>query len=283
MLDKLIESRNNSEQTKTLRGFLLTTSTLVVSGVIFALIFSLFSQGLVMGQETIALSNLITPASIPNNAPTPPEQIKKSINSAEKNIKLKMPSRVTNTLRMDESPKKIPQEISTTPSNVKERPNSQFQIGLKDEDFPQASTSLQNGRDKSTTQGVGFGKDDSSEPEKIKKETPKVNKELPKPPPIEPKQEKKNVVVSRGVINGSAVRLVMPGYPSSAKSAGIRGKVTVQVMIDEEGKVISAKAIDGHVLFKQNAISAAQKSLFTPTTLSGNKVKVSGLIVYNFN
>ena len=54
------------------------------------------------------------------------------------------------------------------------------------------------------------------------------------------------------------------------------------VTIDENGSVISASAVSGHPLLKQAAEQAARSSKFSPTLLSGQKVKVSGLIVYNF-
>jgi len=53
-------------------------------------------------------------------------------------------------------------------------------------------------------------------------------------------------------------------------------------MIDEHGKVVSAKAVNGHPLLRQVAETAALNARFKPTTLSGIPVKVTGVIVYNF-
>jgi TonB family protein len=58
--------------------------------------------------------------------------------------------------------------------------------------------------------------------------------------------------------------------------------VTVQIVVDETGKVISAKAVSGHPLLLQSAQQAAYQARFSPTTLSGQAVKVSGVITYNF-
>jgi protein TonB len=85
-----------------------------------------------------------------------------------------------------------------------------------------------------------------------------------------------------GVMNGKAVRLVQPPYPAIAKAAHASGTVVVQVLIDESGDVISAHAISGHPLLQAAAASAARASKFTPTKLSGQPVKVSGVIQYNF-
>ena len=89
--------------------------------------------------------------------------------------------------------------------------------------------------------------------------------------------------VSGGVLNGKALALPKPTYPPAARSARASGVVTVEVVIDESGKVISAKAKDGHVLLRLAAVQAAQGARFSPTMLSGQPVKVSGEINYNFN
>jgi TonB family protein len=88
--------------------------------------------------------------------------------------------------------------------------------------------------------------------------------------------------ISGGVLNGKAVRLVTPTYPPIAKAAHASGAVTVRVLIDENGNVVSASAVSGHPLLQASAVSAARQSNFTPTKLSGQPVKVTGVIVYNF-
>jgi TonB family protein len=88
--------------------------------------------------------------------------------------------------------------------------------------------------------------------------------------------------VSGGVLNGKATNLVKPEYPKSALAVRASGAVNVQVTIDEEGKVISASAVSGHPLLRAAAVKAARESTFPPTRLSGQPVKVTGIIVYNF-
>lgn len=53
-------------------------------------------------------------------------------------------------------------------------------------------------------------------------------------------------------------------------------------MFDENGKVIWAKAIDGHPDLRQASEDAAWRSEFAPVKLSGQAVKVTGVIIYNF-
>lgn len=93
-------------------------------------------------------------------------------------------------------------------------------------------------------------------------------------PPVKP--------ISGGVLNGKATSLPVPVYPPAARSSRAAGMVTVEVVIDGNGKVISAKATSGHVLLQQAAVQAAQQARFTPTLLSGQPVKISGVINYNF-
>ena len=85
-----------------------------------------------------------------------------------------------------------------------------------------------------------------------------------------------------GVLNGKAIQLVQPAYPAIAKASRASGQVDVQVTIDEEGNVISAQAVSGNPLLHAAAVAAARASKFAPTKLSGQPVKITGKIVYNF-
>ena len=71
-------------------------------------------------------------------------------------------------------------------------------------------------------------------------------------------------------------------YSAAARAIRAGGQVKVQVTIDEDGNVIAANAISGHPLLMQASTSAAKSSKFSPTTLTGRKVKVTGVIIYNF-
>lgn len=99
------------------------------------------------------------------------------------------------------------------------------------------------------------------------------------PPPPKPPIPK---VVSGGVLNGKAISKPQPAYPAIAKAAKASGNVTVQVTVDESGNVISARAVSGHPLLQQSAVAAARQAKFSPTKLSGQPVKVTGVITYNF-
>jgi TonB family protein len=88
--------------------------------------------------------------------------------------------------------------------------------------------------------------------------------------------------ISKGVLNGTALTLTLPAYPAEARETKAGGGVNVQVTIDEQGNVVSAKAISGDPLLKAASEEAARNSKFAPTTLQGVPVKVTGVIYYNF-
>jgi TonB family protein len=88
--------------------------------------------------------------------------------------------------------------------------------------------------------------------------------------------------ITKGVLNGTALTLTIPTYPAEARETKAGGGVNVQVTIDEQGNVVSAKAISGDPLLRAASEEAARNSKFAPTTLQGVAVKVTGVIYYNF-
>ncbi len=88
--------------------------------------------------------------------------------------------------------------------------------------------------------------------------------------------------VSGGVLNGMALALPPPSYPDTARRMRQSGMVQVEVVVDENGKVISARALSGPGTLREVAVEAAYRARFSPTKLSGQPVKVTGQINYNF-
>ncbi|HXG85851.1 MAG TPA: energy transducer TonB [Pyrinomonadaceae bacterium] len=86
-------------------------------------------------------------------------------------------------------------------------------------------------------------------------------------------------VISGGIVNGKATKLPEPIYSREAKDSCASGEVKVEVLIDENGDVISAKAISGDELLRTSAVEAAKKAKFRTTHF---QVKVRGIVVYNF-
>jgi periplasmic protein TonB len=110
----------------------------------------------------------------------------------------------------------------------------------------------------------------------------------PPPPPARvaptpaPTPRKEPLHLSTSVLTGKAISMPPPPYPATAKQLGIQGSVAVQVSIDEQGRVLSAKATSGHPMLMPAAVQAAYRAHFTPTLLSGQPTKVTGVITYNF-
>ena len=88
--------------------------------------------------------------------------------------------------------------------------------------------------------------------------------------------------VSGGVLNGRALNKIKPAYPAAAREAGASGTVEVRIVFDETGKVIWVKAFSGHRQLRQAAEDAAWQTKFSPTILSGQPVRTSGILLYNF-
>jgi TonB family protein len=126
----------------------------------------------------------------------------------------------------------------------------------------------------------------ASGPVDVKVQAMNTNQQMPviaiDEPPPSPGPKPILKPVSGGVLNGTAVSLPPPVYPDAAKRMRTQGVVTVEVILDESGKVVSATAKDGPAILRDPAVQAAHKARFTPTKLSGQPVKVAGVIQYKF-
>jgi TonB family protein len=126
----------------------------------------------------------------------------------------------------------------------------------------------------------------ASGPVDVKVQNVSTNQPLPviqiDEPPPSPGPKPILKPVSGGVLNGTAVNLPPPTYPEAAKRMRTQGVVTVDVILDETGKVVSASASAGPTILRDAAVQAALKARFSPTKLSGQPVKVSGVINYKF-
>ncbi|MCA1626190.1 MAG: energy transducer TonB [Acidobacteria bacterium] len=279
MLDQLVESKNNTRENKSRGGILLTTSVLVVGLCFSAVVWSLFAKDLKMGSESFELSNLGAPIPIPEKAP--PAQIEKQA-KPEQSQKMKSfeITRQTNMARIDE-PQSAPDKISVTPNTQKSRPQGFFKFSNGPETEGQVFYS--NSKDGRAGNETAVGLSDQP----LQVENTEKTK-LPPPPQmkkplVEPIAKTKTIVVSRGVVNGKATYLPKPVYLAAARAVKAGGEVSVQVTIDETGNVVSAKAVNGHPLLKTEAEKAARNAKFSPTFLSEQAVKVSGIIIYKFS
>jgi TonB family protein len=81
---------------------------------------------------------------------------------------------------------------------------------------------------------------------------------------------------------GCPVSLVKPQIPDSARRMRRSGSVKVRVVVDEEGKVIYSRMVEGDKIFRIAAERAACRAIFSPTTSCGQKIKTEYIILYNF-
>ena len=101
----------------------------------------------------------------------------------------------------------------------------------------------------------------------------------PPPPVVKPPTTER---VTSKVLSSKALNLPQPAYPIIAKQAHVQGPVNVQILVDEQGKVISTQIVSGNPMLTSAAKEAAMRARFTPTILNGQPVKIQGVIIYNF-
>jgi len=83
-----------------------------------------------------------------------------------------------------------------------------------------------------------------------------------------------------GGLSGKQLEVPAAEYPASARSEHVSGKVTIRVTVDEQGRVIAAKVVEGDRRLRDAAIAAAQRATFSPEKLMGQGAV--GTIAYTF-
>lgn len=265
MLDQLVESKSHAAEDSKRSGFLLTTFIIMVTVLMSAWVYSLFAKDYGMGGDELSLETLVAPPVI-EDAPEP-EPEKQPEKQKDPNVDV----RKEIIASMAETPPKVPDKVSSEKLNIPPRDPNKFTV-KGDINFSAANApppdykgSYNAGGTGSDSGATGGGGD--------------AEAGLPPPPPPPKKISKP---ISGGVLNGKATSLPKPPYPPAARAVRASGAVSVQVLIDESGRVVSASAVSGHPLLRAAAVQAARGARFSPTQLSGQPVKVSGVITYNF-
>lgn len=87
--------------------------------------------------------------------------------------------------------------------------------------------------------------------------------------------------IDGGDLTGLAKTCEMPEFPADARQAGLKTvEARIKVIVDEQGKVIKATALDGHKSFADAAAGAALKSTFPRSLIVEKPVKVGGWLVF---
>jgi protein TonB len=272
MFDSLVESGSHKDDLARKGSFF--AGTLIIYAIVLAAIAigSVFWYDAHLDSQNLELVTLVAP--VPQ-APAPeqkqPEKQQEAKPAASKEPQVSMRQEISVIAPVVKS-----QEVAKTTTKEVAR-NVPVVVGDKNYDAPPSSGPV-GPIGPSTGGGGGGGGGNAVGP------VVKVDNDDPPPPPA-PKPTpapKPKTIISGGVLNGKAISKPQPPYPAIARAARASGTVTVQIVVDETGRVISAQAVSGHPLLQQAAVGAARGARFSPTLLSGQPVKVSGVITYNF-
>ena len=262
MFNNLIESTSHAKEFKRRGSFLLfTTATYVVLFVVTGVI-SIYAYDARLEEQSLELVTLISPQDIAQPDPAPASQPNTPREASNNPHAITERAEAMLSVNHPEVP---PPTIGTTAS-----PNPPI---------PDAGTYAITGRNRDPGSVGGPPSPAGGGRVAVPAREVVVTDDNPPPPPEPPKPPR---VVSKGVITGLATYLPKPMYTEIAKRARARGSVSVQVLIDESGRVISAKAVSGSPFLTVEAQKAAMQARFAPTLLSNQPVKVSGVITYNF-
>jgi protein TonB len=259
MFENLVESGSHKADAKRKGSFLLATLGIYAVLIVAGLIAGILMAPAYIDQQNLDMIALVAPVPVPQAQVQKQDTPKPEKVNIDKNVDVRR-ELIADVSRADLVPKTISAKASDVPPV---RKGVVTMVGTSDSN---ATSPM--------APGAGTGS--------IIGTPAKVDiKDEPPPPPPAPKPTP-HAPISGGVLNGKAVRLVTPPYPAIARSAHASGAVQVQVLIDENGNVIAAHAMSGHPLLQAAAVAAARASKFTPTKLSGQPVKVNGVIIYNF-
>jgi protein TonB len=280
MLDQLVESRSNAHENTRRSGFLLTVFVILSTVMVSAWLYSLFAKDYNgMSGSDLELSTLVAPVPVPDEEPPPPpEKQPEKVTKVEPNVVI----RKELIADINTTPPKPVDKIQTSQLTQKTMPPG-LKVAVGDQDFDpkNAMRSEDRGPVNADTSGIGGAPAGSGAGGGTAPPPPPPPPPVAKPTPA-PKPPAPSKPVSGGVLNGKATSLPKPPYPAAARAVRASGAVSVQVLIDETGRVVSASAVSGHPLLRQAAEQAARSARFSPTQLSGQAVKVSGIITYNF-
>jgi TonB family protein len=260
MFNNLIESNSHAQEYKRRGSFLLFITGAYAVLLLVGAVASIYAYDAQLEAQTTQLELL---SFIPlSPAEEPPRVIRDPIRTTPTTRNL--PSTPTRIELMDSTsnPNNVPDRVGTVASSVLPAPKGAVQ-GPTNYDPPAPSFA---GRGVST--GTGTNAVTITDP--------------PPPPPPAPTPVIPKVLKISHVLNSKAIELPRPTYPPLAKQIHVQGTVAVEVLIDESGKVVSAKAVSGHPLLVAEAVKAATRARFSPTIITGMPIKVQGVITYNF-
>src|SRR5262245_34307323 len=88
--------------------------------------------------------------------------------------------------------------------------------------------------------------------------------------------------VAESLLQGRVIKSVKATYPANARRMNAYGEVQVQITISGEGRVIEAKAINGHMALRSAAVEAARGWVFKPLIINDVPIKVESVLTFVF-
>ena len=258
MFDNLVESSSHKKDIERKGSFIIVTAVIYMVLLVAFFVAGIYWYDNHLGEMELELTTLVAPVPVPQ-AKQPEHKEEAKPQKVEQNVDV----RKELVASVDES-RVPPKEISAKASDVPPvRRGVTTVVGTSDSNAAAPMPA-----------GPGAGN--------VVTAPTKVQIADEPPPPEAPKPTPPRAPISGGVLNGKAISLPKPPYPQIARAAHAAGTVVVQVLIDENGSVVSAHAVSGHPLLQAVAVQAARQARFSPTKLSGQPVKVTGVIQYNF-
>jgi periplasmic protein TonB len=255
MFDNLVESGSHKQDLSRKGSFIMGTIAIyAVLGIAF-LVGSIWFTVASLDSQDLELTTLVAPVPVPQAQPDKPAEAKPQKVEQNVDVRKELIADVSRT-------ELVPKEVSAKASDIP--PVRRGVTTVIGNESSNAAAPIS---------GPGNGTGIVAGPTQVH-----IADEPPPPPPPAPPR----APISGGVLNGKAISLPKPAYPAIARTAHASGTVVVQVTIDENGNVISAHAVSGHPLLTAVAVAAARGARFSPTKLSGQPVKVTGVITYNF-
>ncbi|HSD46199.1 MAG TPA: energy transducer TonB [Pyrinomonadaceae bacterium] len=164
-----------------------------------------------------------------------------------------------------------PPKNAATAANQPEQPQPVQNEQTIDNQPPDAGQAKAQGEQGRVEEAPTASPDPNAKTDATGNPQPNQNQENPARPQRRPP-------VAGGPLNSKAIYLPQPEVPAGDAS----GVVLVQVLVDEAGVVIEARAISGPNHLHAAAVTAARLARFSPTLLMGEPVRVTGTLSYNF-
>ena len=260
MFDHLVESSSHREDIARKGSFIGVTLAIYAVLIVGFVVAGIVWYDAHLSELELELTTLVAPVPVPQQQKAPEQQ------------------------KQEAKPQKVEQNVDVRKELIADVAESRLppkEISAKASDVPpvrRGVTTVLGSNDSNASAPMPAGPGTGN----VTTTPAKVNIADDEPPPAAPTPTPRTAPISGGVLNGKAISLPKPQYPPIARAARASGTVVVQVLIDENGSVVSAKAVSGPPLLLATAVAAARQARFSPTKLSGQPVKVTGVIQYNF-